>query len=119
MIAFNELWQCLIGVKEIEVFTDHQTLTYFRKPQKLNERQVRWVTELIWFNFMLKHRPRHLNSKADLLPMCANHNMGHNDNQNRTVLKEAWFQGLEVAEINEDLIEKIELHTKWDKGIMQ
>jgi hypothetical protein len=45
--------------------------------------------------------------------------MSHNDNQNMTVLKEAWLWPLEVAEINEDLIEKIRSHTKWDKGIME
>src|SRR3954469_12742691 len=42
--AFYKWWQYLIGTKEIEVFTDHQNLTYFRKPQKLNRRQARWVT---------------------------------------------------------------------------
>src|SRR3954449_578552 len=34
--TFNKWQQYLIGVKEIEVFTDHQNLTYFRKLQKLN-----------------------------------------------------------------------------------
>src|SRR3954466_8049064 len=53
--AFDEWQQYLIGTREIEVCTDHQNLTYFRKPQKLNRRQARWVTKLAQFNFMLKH----------------------------------------------------------------
>src|SRR3954463_2489760 len=79
--AFDEWRQYLIGAKEIEVFTDHQNLTYFRKLQKLNRRQARWVTELTRFSFSLKYQPRHLNSKADLLSRRTDHNMGHNDNQ--------------------------------------
>src|SRR3954463_10587172 len=48
--AFEEWQQHLIGTKEIEVFTDPQNLTYFRKPQKLNRRQVRWVMKLVQFS---------------------------------------------------------------------
>src|SRR4051812_476350 len=117
--TFGKWQQYLIGAKEIEVFIDHQNLTYFRKLQKLNRRQARWVTELTQFNFMLKHRPKRLNSKADLLSRCADHEMCHSDNQNVTVLKAAWFWGLEMADINKDLIEKIKLHTKWDEGITE
>src|SRR3954453_12245560 len=103
MITLNEWQQYLISAKEIEVFTDHQNLTYFRKPQKLNRRQARWVTELAQFSFTLKHRPGRLNSKADLLSRHADHDMGQNDNQDVIVLKDAWFRNLEVAEIDEDL----------------
>src|SRR4051812_32845811 len=45
--------------------------------------------------------------------------MGHHDNQNVTLLKEAWFRNLEVAEINEDLIEKIKSNKKWDWEVME
>src|SRR3954466_13743971 len=44
--AFDKWQQYLIGVKEIEVFTDHQNITYVRKLQRLNRRQARWVMEL-------------------------------------------------------------------------
>src|SRR3954471_12558367 len=108
--AFDKWQQYLIGAKEIEVFTDHQNLTYFRKPQKLNRRQARWVTELAQFNFTLKHRPGCLNSKADLPSRCVHHNISNSVNQNVTVLKEAWFRGLEVAGIDGDLIGKITSH---------
>src|SRR3954452_10059556 len=56
MITFNEWQQYLISTTEVKVFTDHQNLTYFRKVQKLNRQQLRWVMELMQFNFTLKHR---------------------------------------------------------------
>ncbi len=34
------------AAQDFEIWTDHQNLQYFRKPQKLNRRQARWVTEL-------------------------------------------------------------------------
>src|SRR3954470_16983390 len=86
--TFDKWRQYLIGSKEIEVFTYHQNLTYFRKLQKLNRRQARWVMEIAQFNFVLKHQPGHLNSKVDLLSRCADHNMGQNDNQDVIVLKQ-------------------------------
>src|SRR3954463_14501859 len=57
--------------------------------------------------------------KSGSLSRCADHNMGHNDNQDVTLLKEAWFRNLEVAEIDEDLIGKIKLHKKWDWEVME
>src|SRR5205823_10732284 len=45
--------------------------------------------------------------------------MGHNINQDITVLKETWFQNLEVAEIDEDLIGKIKSHKEWDQEVME
>jgi len=47
MTALEEWRQYLLGAKEVfEIFTDHKNLEYFRKPQKLNWRQARWVTEM-------------------------------------------------------------------------
>ncbi len=58
----------LKGAKEqIEILTDHQNLTYFRKPQNINRRQARWVLDLQEYNFVLKHRPGKANTKADAL----------------------------------------------------
>src|SRR4051812_7993407 len=50
--------------------------------------------------------------------MCS-HDMGHNNNQDVTLPKEAWFRNLEIAEIDEDLIGKIKLHKKWDQEVME
>ena len=40
---------------EIEVLTDHQNLTYFHKPQNLNQQQARWILDLQEYNFTIKH----------------------------------------------------------------
>lgn len=42
MDSIEEWRQYLLGAREtVEVFTDHQNLQYFKKPQKLNRRQAR------------------------------------------------------------------------------
>src|ERR1700731_4095843 len=65
------LWEWrayLIGVDEmIKIWTDHVNLQYFRKPQKLKLRQVRWVGELQCFDFEIKYRTGKSNTKADAL----------------------------------------------------
>ena len=56
-----------------EVLTDHQNLTYFRKPQNLNRRQARWIMDLQEYNFTIKHRSGKTNTKADLLSRRADY----------------------------------------------
>ncbi len=54
MLALSEWCHHLMGAaKDVEIRTDHQNLQYFRLPQKLNRRQVRWVTELAKYHFVL------------------------------------------------------------------
>ncbi|SJL11309.1 uncharacterized protein ARMOST_14712 [Armillaria ostoyae] len=68
MLALSEWHHYLMGaLEDVEIWTDHQNLQYFRKPQKLNRRQARWVTELAEYHFTLKHKPGTANVKADLL----------------------------------------------------
>jgi hypothetical protein len=68
MHRFYEWAHYLKGNDEItEVLTDHQNLTFFRKPQNLNRRQVRWIMDLQEYNFTIKHQPGKANTKADLL----------------------------------------------------
>ncbi len=44
MLALSEWCHYLMGAaKDVEIWTDHQNLQYFRLPQKLNRRQARWV----------------------------------------------------------------------------
>ena len=41
MDSLDEWQQYLLGAEEpVEIWTDHQNLQYFRKPQKLNRRQA-------------------------------------------------------------------------------
>jgi hypothetical protein len=54
MLALEEWRQMLLGARqEFEILTDHQNLQYFKKPQKLNWRQVRWIIELAQYDFLL------------------------------------------------------------------
>lgn len=58
MTALEEWRHFLMGTEEqVEVHTDHQNLTYFRKPQHLNPRQVRWQMELQNYDLRFVHQP--------------------------------------------------------------
>lgn len=92
MHAFYKWSHYLKGVTiPTEVLTDHQNLMYFQKPQNLNQRQARWVTDLQDYNFTIKYRPRKANSKADILLRQAGHKKGENNNQGVILLKEDLF----------------------------
>ena len=91
MTALGEWRHYLLTNQVFEVWTDHQNLCYFQKPQKLNRRQARWITELQEYNFTLHHKPGKTNIKADILSRRADHNRGENDNEDITMLKSEWF----------------------------
>jgi hypothetical protein len=55
------------GDKPIRIRTDHKNLTYFREPQKISERQARWMEFLQDFDYTMEHIPGHQNTIADLL----------------------------------------------------
>jgi hypothetical protein len=56
MIALEDFHRYLINVvSPFEVWTDHANLQYFKKPQKLNRWQARWLTELQDYRFTLHH----------------------------------------------------------------
>ncbi len=66
MLALDEWRHYLMGaVQDFEIWTDHQNLHYFQKPQELNRRQARWVMELAEYHFSLHHKPGASNKKAD------------------------------------------------------
>jgi hypothetical protein len=92
MYALYEWSHYLKGTKEqVEILTDHQNLTYFRKSQNINRRQARWVLDLQEYNFVLKHRPGKTNTKADALSRRADFDKGETDNEGTIVLKEERF----------------------------
>jgi hypothetical protein len=88
MLALDEYRQLLMGARQtFEIWTDHQNLEYFKKPQTLNWRQAQWITELSKYDFSLKHQPRALNQMADLLSQRSDHNQGKDDNKDVVLLK--------------------------------
>ncbi|SJL02762.1 uncharacterized protein ARMOST_06098 [Armillaria ostoyae] len=107
MLALAEWRHYLMGaLEDVEIWTDHQNLQYFRKPQKLNRRQARWVTELAEYHFVLKHKPGTANVKADLLSRRSDHDKGrrqrrHHETHERvrtaTRQKELWDKGIAAS----------------------
>ncbi len=92
MLALSEWRHYLMGaMKDVEIWTDHQNIQYFRLPQKLNRRQACWVTELAEYHFVLRHKPGVLNKKADLLSRHDDHNQGKEDNDDIVVLQAEHF----------------------------
>ena len=56
MLALEEWRPMLLGARQtFEILTDHQNLEYFKKPQKVNRQQARWLTELAQYDFVLQH----------------------------------------------------------------
>jgi hypothetical protein len=60
---------------QTQIYSDHLNLLYFRKPQKLNDRQRRWIPELAQFDYRLIHLPGTqmiqsdtLSRRPDLIP---------------------------------------------------
>src|ERR1700723_2676687 len=78
--------------EDFEIWTDHQNLQYFRKPQKVNRRQARWISELGKYNFTLHHKPRKVNIKPDILSRRPDLKWGEKYNENITMLKEHHFR---------------------------
>ncbi len=121
MLALDEWRHYLMGITvDVEIWTDHQNLQYFQKPQKLNRRQARWVTELAEYHFILHHKPGTLNKKADLLSRHDDHDQGKNDNGDVVVLQPAHFRALIMPTTNEvhtKVEEATQLEELWDKGI--
>jgi RNase H-like domain found in reverse transcriptase len=92
MTALDEWRQYLMGASEdFEIWTDHQNLQYFRKSQKLNRRQVQWMTELAEYHYSLNHKPGKSNVKPDILSRRPDLKRGENDNKNIVLLKPEHF----------------------------
>ncbi|SJL18793.1 uncharacterized protein ARMOST_22394 [Armillaria ostoyae] len=121
MLALSEWCHYLMGaLEDVEIWTDHQNLQYFRKPQKLNQRQARWVTELAEYHFVLKHKPGTANVKADLLSQRSDHDQGEDNNGDIMVLSPEHFCAL-IMPTTTKTHKRVKTVTRqkelWDKGI--
>jgi hypothetical protein len=113
--ALCEWRQYLLGsALPVEIFTDHQNLTFFRAPQQLNHRQARWFTELQEFNFTLTHKPGSQMGKADHLSRRADLAEGvTQDNHDVTLLKAEWFtRSMTIASLDDNLVQRIRQSSK-------
>ncbi len=102
MLALKEWRHYLMGAfQDFEIWTDHQNLQYFRKPQKVNRRQARWITELAEYHFTLHHKADTANKKADLLSRRADHDQGQDNNDQVIVLSPEHFKAMIMPTIKE------------------
>jgi hypothetical protein len=97
MIALSEWCHYLMGAAHpFEIWTDHQNLTYFKQPRKLNCRQARWLSELANYHFTLHYVPGKQNTKADALSRRHDLDMGERDNENEILLKSEFIHSLDL-----------------------
>jgi len=77
---------------KVEIWSDHQNLTFFRTAQKLTRRQARWALFMTCFDFVLYHKPGKTIQVEDLLSRRADHEMGIDlNNTNQVLLKPEFF----------------------------
>jgi len=97
---------------KIEIWSDHQNLTFFRTAQKLTRRQARWVLFMTCFDFILYYKLGKTMQVEDPLSRQADHEMGIDlDNTNQVLLKPEFFaiNALEATHelpINDEIILK-------------
>jgi len=97
---------------KVEIWSDHQNLTFFRTAQKLTRRQARWALFITRFDFVLYHKPGKTMQVEDPLSRRADHEMGIDlNNTNQVLLKPEFFaiNALEATyelPINDDIILK-------------
>src|ERR1700749_1278773 len=84
--ALEEWRHYLEGAKhQIEIWTDHKNLEYFRTAQKLNRRQARWSLWLSRFDYTLIHKSG-ITNKADALSRRPDLRGDNPDNTDRVLL---------------------------------
>jgi len=90
---------------KIEIWSDHQNLTYFRTAQKLTRRQARWALFMTRFDFVLYHKPEKTMQAEDPLSRRADHEMGIDlNNTNQVLLKPEFFTINALEATHESLI---------------
>ena len=60
-------WRHYIGTSETKVFTDHQSLRFFKSRPLVDSRQARWMHTLAPFKLDIQYRPGEANVVADAL----------------------------------------------------
>src|SRR6267143_1901399 len=83
--------QYLLGRPTFEIWMDHKNLQTFRKPQKINRHQARWITELAEFNFTIHHLEGKKNVRANTLSRKDGESEKAGDNEEEIVLPDEWF----------------------------
>jgi len=97
---------------KVEIWLDHQNLTFFRTAQKLTRRKARWALFMTCFDFVLYHKLGKTMQTEDPLSRRADHEMGIDlDNTNQVLLKPEFFainalEATHESPINDEIILK-------------
>ncbi|KAJ2926197.1 hypothetical protein H1R20_g10898, partial [Candolleomyces eurysporus] len=70
----------------VTIITDHQNLTFFRQPQRLNQRQRRWIPELEEYNYVLEHHKGPTMVQSDTLSQRPDHHPEEDENEETILL---------------------------------
>ena len=89
---------------EVQVFTGHKNLLYFKEARKLNRRQARWMLDLADYNLKLIHVPGKQLSTPDTLSRRPDYIPREDtDNEGVTLLPQTLFIRLVDAELNQKI----------------
>jgi len=92
IITAFETWRHhLEGAKfPVQVITDHKNLLYFKKPQHLNQRQIRWSLFLSKFDYRIAYRAGSKSGKPDALSRRPDYKSTHPVEQQSLINKNAF-----------------------------
>jgi hypothetical protein len=90
------------AVHSILIHTDHNNLKYFKEPQKLSDRQARWMEFLQDFDFVIQHIPGHTNIIADLLSRRPDFDGGENSERTTLLPDHLFLQSIFLKEDDDD-----------------
>ena len=68
------------------IYSDHLNLQYFKQPQKLNDRQRRWIPELSQFDYKLIHMPGSRMTQSDALSRRPDHHPSEEEEKEEVTL---------------------------------
>lgn len=93
IIRALEAWQHYLegSPHSVQILTDHNYLTFFQSPQRLNRRQARWQLFLSQFNYILEHHAGTKLIQADAMTRMSAPPDAKLDNNEETLLPEEKF----------------------------
>ena len=120
MKALKKWRHHLQGAKyPVKVYSDHQSLTYYKKPQDLSPRQARWFTKLLNFNIELHHQPGIKSARTDALSRNPDWRTPERPKNKITLIKEEWDKNPEIRRIETDpLMEEIISEKDYDPEVV-
>jgi hypothetical protein len=85
---------------QVQIYSNHLNLLYFRKPQKLNNRQRGWIPELSQFDYKLIHLPGTQMIQSDTLSRRPDFLLADDDEPEEVILlpKERFIASLKLSE---------------------